>query len=57
MLGFAQQLIGALAVQAMANASTASPIAVTTFIAGGATLAAMVWLLTPYERRLPQPAR
>jgi DHA1 family bicyclomycin/chloramphenicol resistance-like MFS transporter len=57
LLGFGQQLIGALSVQAMANASTVSPVAVTTFIAGGATLAAMVWLLTPDQKRLPQPDR
>lgn len=53
LLGFGQQLIGALAVQAMANASTSSPVPVTAFIAGGAVLAALVWSLTPARLRLP----
>jgi len=53
LLGFGQQIIGAVAVQAMANASTTTPIPVTTFIAGGAVVAAVVWLMTPAHVRMP----
>ncbi len=53
MLGFGQQIIGALAVQGMANADTKTPIAVTTFIAGGALLGATIWWLTPLHTRMP----
>jgi MFS transporter, DHA1 family, multidrug resistance protein len=53
MLGFGQQIIGALAVQGMANANTSSPISVTTFIAAGALVAAGAWYVTPAHWRLP----
>jgi MFS transporter, DHA1 family, multidrug resistance protein len=56
MLGLAQQMIGALAVQTMASASTTSPVPVTTFIASGALLAGVTWWITPMRWRLP-PAR
>ena len=53
LLGFGQQIIGAIAVQAMANASTTTPVPVTAFIAGGAVVAASVWWLTPAHIRMP----
>jgi len=53
LLGFGQQIIGALAVQGMSSASTSSPVAVTTFIAAGALIAAGVWYATPPHWRLP----
>lgn len=53
LIGFGQQIIGAMAVQGMANASTTTPIPVTTFIAAGAIVAAATWLITPAHIRMP----
>ncbi|MCZ8130073.1 MAG: multidrug effflux MFS transporter [Steroidobacteraceae bacterium] len=43
LLGFGQQLMGALSIQAMAVASTATPVPVATFVAA-ASLFALAWL-------------
>jgi DHA1 family bicyclomycin/chloramphenicol resistance-like MFS transporter len=53
LLGFAQQIIGAGAVQLMANADTTTPVPVTSFIAITAVCAAAVWWLTPARIRMP----
>jgi len=53
LLGFGQQIIGAMAVQVMAGANTTTPISVTMFIAISALTAALVWRLTPAHIRMP----
>ena len=47
LLGFIQQILGAIAVQAMATSSTATPIPVTAFVAGAALLAWITLKLGP----------
>jgi DHA1 family bicyclomycin/chloramphenicol resistance-like MFS transporter len=47
LLGFSQQMIGALSVQAMALASTANPIAVTAFVAAGSVFGLGAYWLGP----------
>ena len=53
LLGFAQQIIGAGAVQLMANAGTNTPIPLTSFISITAVAAAAIWWLTPQRVRMP----
>jgi DHA1 family bicyclomycin/chloramphenicol resistance-like MFS transporter len=56
LLGFAQQIIGALSIQGMALASTATPVPVAAFVAAASVVALAGLLIhprtpTPHERR------
>ena len=57
LLGFSQQIIGALAVQLMAVTSTATPLPVTCFVAVAALAALAVLRLGPGRGRQAQAAR